>query len=64
MAKVRMSPSEALVETLVTEKVDTVFGIVGSAFMDALDLFPEAGIRFVSVAHEQAAAFYAAACIS
>ena len=56
MAKVRMSPSEALVETLVTEKVDTVFGIVGSAFMDALDLFPEAGIRFVSVAHEQAAA--------
>lgn len=56
MAKIRMSPSEALVETLVTEKVDTVFGIVGSAFMDALDLFPEAGIRFVSVAHEQAAA--------
>lgn len=56
MAKIRMSPSEALVETLVAEKVDTVFGIVGSAFMDALDLFPEAGIRFVSVAHEQAAA--------
>ena len=56
MAKIRMSPSEALVETLVSEKVDTVFGIVGSAFMDALDLFPEAGIRFVSVAHEQAAA--------
>ena len=56
MAKVRMTPSEALVETLVQEKVDTVFGIVGSAFMDALDIFPQAGIRFVSVAHEQAAA--------
>lgn len=56
MAKVRMSPSEALVETLVTEGINTVYGIVGSAFMDALDLFPEAGIRFVSVAHEQAAA--------
>jgi sulfoacetaldehyde acetyltransferase len=56
MSKVKMTPSEALVETLVAEKVDTVFGIVGSAYMDALDLFPAAGIRFVSVAHEQAAA--------
>src|SRR5205823_6019078 len=27
--------------------------IVGSAYMDALDLFPLAGIRFISVAHEQ-----------
>jgi len=52
----RMTTSEALVETLVAEGVDTVFGIVGSAYMDALDLFPAAGIRFVSVAHEQAAA--------
>ena len=56
MAKVTMSPSEALVETLVAEKVDTIYGIVGSAFMDALDIFPQAGIRFISVAHEQAAA--------
>jgi sulfoacetaldehyde acetyltransferase len=55
MSKQKMVPSEALVETLVAEGVKTVFGIVGSAFMDALDLFPEAGIRFVSVAHEQAA---------
>jgi sulfoacetaldehyde acetyltransferase len=52
----KMTPSEALVETLAAEGVDTVFGIVGSAYMDALDLFPAAGIRFVSVAHEQAAA--------
>ncbi len=51
-----MTPSEALVETLIAEEVKTVFGIVGSAYMDALDLFPAAGIRFVSVAHEQAAA--------
>jgi len=55
MSKQKMVPSEALVETLVAEGVKTVFGIVGSAFMDALDLFPNAGIRFVSVAHEQAA---------
>jgi thiamine pyrophosphate-dependent acetolactate synthase large subunit-like protein len=52
----RMTASEALVETLVAEEVEVVFGIVGSAYMDALDLFPAAGIRFVSVAHEQAAA--------
>ncbi|MFC1884805.1 sulfoacetaldehyde acetyltransferase [Thermodesulfobacteriota bacterium] len=50
-----MTPSEALVETLVAEGVKVVFGIVGSAYMDALDLFPEAGIHFISVAHEQAA---------
>lgn len=56
MANVTMTTSEALVETLVAEGVTTVFGIVGSAYMDALDLFPAAGIRFVSVAHEQAAA--------
>lgn len=52
----KMVPSEALVETLAAEGVRNVFGIVGSAFMDALDLFPAAGIRFISVAHEQAAA--------
>lgn len=51
-----MTPSEALVETFVAEGVEVAFGIVGSAYMDALDLFPEAGIRFISVAHEQAAA--------
>ncbi len=52
----RMTPSEALVETMVAEGITNVFGIVGSAFMDALDLFPAAGIRFIPVAHEQAAA--------
>jgi sulfoacetaldehyde acetyltransferase len=50
-----MTPSEAFVETLSANGVKTVFGIVGSAFMDALDLFEPAGIRFVSVAHEQGA---------
>ncbi len=48
-----MTPSEAFVETLVAHGVTDVFGIVGSAYMDALDLFPLAGIRFISVAHEQ-----------
>jgi len=50
-----MTPSEAFVETLVAHGVKEVFGIVGSAYMDALDLFPLAGIRFISVAHEQGA---------
>jgi len=50
---VRMTPSEAFVETLRAEGIDLVPGIVGSAYMDALDLFPAAGIRFLSVAHEQ-----------
>jgi len=49
----KMTASEAFVETLVANGVKDVFGIVGSAYMDALDLFPLAGIRFISVAHEQ-----------
>jgi len=53
--KQKMTPSEAFVETLVAQGVKNVFGIVGSAYMDALDLFPLAGIRFISVAHEQGA---------
>ena len=55
----RMTPSEALVETLAANGVRDVFGIVGSAFMDALDIFPAAGIRFIPVAHEQGAAHMA-----
>jgi sulfoacetaldehyde acetyltransferase len=50
-----MTPSEAFVETLVANGVKDVFGIVGSACMDALDLFPAAGIRYVPVVHEQGA---------
>ncbi len=57
--KVRMTPSEAFVETLVAQGVKDTFGIVGSAYMDAHDLFPLAGLRFVSVAHEQNAAHMA-----
>jgi sulfoacetaldehyde acetyltransferase len=55
----RMTPSEAFVETLVAHNVKHIFGIVGSAYMDALDIFEPAGIRFISVAHEQGAAHMA-----
>src|SRR5213079_1135450 len=53
--KQTMTPSEAFVETLVAQGVTDVFGIVGSAYMDALDLFPLAGIRFIPTVHEQGA---------
>lgn len=56
MKKQKMIASEAIVETLVAEGIDHVSGIVGSAFMDMLDLFPAAGIRFIPVRHEQSAA--------
>merc|ERR1719309_32659 len=49
----QMTSSEAFTETLVANGTKNIFGIVGSAFMDALDIFPAAGIRFVSVQHEQ-----------
>jgi sulfoacetaldehyde acetyltransferase len=48
---VKCTASEALVETLAMHKVKNVFGIVGSAFIDPLDLFPAAGIEFVDVTH-------------
>src|SRR5699024_1581682 len=57
--KVKMTPSEAIVETLVAENVKEIYGIVGSAFMDMLDLFPAAGIRFLPVRHEQCAEYMA-----
>ena len=55
----RMTPSEAFVETLVAHGVTTSFGIMGSAFMDAMDIFAPAGIRLVPVVHEQGAAHMA-----
>ena len=55
----RMTPSEAFVETMVAHGVDTIFGIMGSAFMDAMDIFEPAGIELVPVVHEQGAAHMA-----
>jgi sulfoacetaldehyde acetyltransferase len=50
-----MTPSEAMVETLVANGVTDSFGIMGSAFMDAMDIFTPAGIRLIPVVHEQGA---------
>ena len=50
-----MTPSEAFVETLAANGVTDIFGIMGSAFMDAMDIFAPAGIRLIPVVHEQGA---------
>lgn len=54
-----MTPSEAFVETMAANGVTDIFGIMGSAFMDAMDIFAPAGIRLVPVVHEQGAAHMA-----
>src|SRR3546814_14487640 len=51
----KMTPSEAFVETLAANGVKDMFGIMGSAFMDAMDIFAPAGIRLIPVVHEQGA---------
>jgi len=51
----QMTPSEAFVETMVANNVTDMFGIMGSAFMDAMDIFAPAGIRLIPVVHEQGA---------
>ena len=56
----KMTPSEAFVETLVANNVTDMFGIMGSAFMDAMDIFAPAGIRLIPVVHEQGAGHMAA----
>ena len=55
----RMTPSEAFVETMVAQGVKEIFGIMGSAFMDAMDIFAPAGIRLIPVVHEQGGAHMA-----
>src|SRR5258706_3700194 len=50
-----MTTSEAFVEPLVANGVTDMFGIMGSAFMDAMDIFAPAGIRLIPVVHEQGA---------
>ena len=51
----RMTTSEAFVETMAANGVTDIFGIMGSSFMDAMDIFAPAGIRLIPVVHEQGA---------
>jgi sulfoacetaldehyde acetyltransferase len=44
---------------MVSNEVKHIFGIMGSAFMDAMDIFAPAGISLIPVVHEQGAAHMA-----
>lgn len=55
-----MSGAEALVELLVRDGVDVVFGIPGVQIMDAVDaIYRNKNIRWISTRHEQTAAYMA-----
>ena len=54
------TPGQAVVEALRAEGVEYVFGIVGGTFLEILDaLYDASDIKFISVRHEQGAAFMA-----
>ena len=55
-----MSAGRAVVELLKAEGVRHVFGIVGSTFLDVLDvLYDDKSVEYVNVRHEQGGAFMA-----
>ena len=55
-----MSAGRAVVELLKAEGVRHVFGIVGSTFLDVLDvLHDDRSVEYVNVRHEQGGAFMA-----
>lgn len=51
---------QAVIEILKAENVRHIFGIVGSTFLDVLDvLYDDTSIEYINVRHEQGAAFMA-----
>ena len=55
-----MSAGRAVVELLKVEQVRHIFGIVGSTFLDVLDvLYDDKSVEYINVRHEQGAAFMA-----
>ena len=55
-----MTGAQALIQSLVREGVEVVFGLPGVQIMEAFDaLYDEPGIRLISVRHEQSAAYMA-----
>ena len=56
----RMTGGQALIKSLHREGVRTIFGMPGVQLYHAMDaLYDEPGIRFITVRHEQAAAYMA-----
>jgi acetolactate synthase-1/2/3 large subunit/sulfoacetaldehyde acetyltransferase len=55
-----MNSGKAVIELLKAEQVRHIFGIVGSTFLDVLDvLYDDTDIEYINVRHEQGAAFMA-----
>jgi acetolactate synthase I/II/III large subunit len=55
-----MSAGRAVIELLKMEQVRHIFGIVGSTFLDVLDvLYDDKSVEYINVRHEQGAAFMA-----
>jgi acetolactate synthase-1/2/3 large subunit/sulfoacetaldehyde acetyltransferase len=55
-----INSGQAVIELLKAEQVRYIFGIVGSTFLDVLDvLYDDTDIEYVNVRHEQGAAFMA-----
>lgn len=57
--KRRKNTAEMLVESLLAEGVDTIFGIPGEETLDLMFAIRDSGIRFIPTRHEQGAAFMA-----
>lgn len=51
--------AEVLVQSLLAEGVDTIFGIPGEETLDLMFAIRSSGIRFITTRHEQGAAFMA-----
>lgn len=51
--------AQVLVDSLLAEGVDTIFGIPGEETLDLMFAIRDSGIRFIPVRHEQGAAFMA-----
>jgi acetolactate synthase-1/2/3 large subunit/sulfoacetaldehyde acetyltransferase len=55
-----MNSGRAVIELLKAEQVRHIFGIVGSTFLDVLDvLYDDTSVEYINVRHEQGAAFMA-----
>lgn len=55
-----MSAAHAVIELLKAEQVRHIFGIVGSTFLDLLDvLYDDTSVAYINVRHEQGGAFMA-----
>src|SRR5262249_11268996 len=59
-AVTEMNAGRAVIEVLKAEGVRHIFGIVGSTFLDVLDvLYDDKSVEYVNVRHEQGGAFMA-----